>query len=173
MFHGNEGHGKGTFVKVLTKIFGDNVSPTVAHNQVQSDFNSYLKNKLFIILEEAVGYSNKNGTMSLLKDIITNDTVFINEKNKQPYFHNNLASAIFFSNEVDPVTLSSSDRRFVVHKTHKAINTLGFLQNDLDTEAKAFAFELKNWDLTPITVISTDAKEELISLTKNPVELVY
>lgn len=115
---GEHGSGKTT----LSTIFSKMLSPTYSYvtgniKNVTGDFNVAIQNKVAITLEEAVFHKDYN-TLSQLKDMITNDSISINEKFKSMKDLKSLSNFILTSNASEVVQIEASDRRYCVIQTN-------------------------------------------------------
>ena len=79
VIRGDEGVGKSFFIEKLCYLMSPYFFVTSNPTHVFGDHNSQLKDKIILHLEEAVWPGGKK-TESLLKDLITNPTIPINEK---------------------------------------------------------------------------------------------
>ena len=70
-------------------------------------------NKLFVKLEEAVGYLNRSNEAQF-KAIITSVTLCVNPKGVSPIITSNFNRFFLTTNEVAPVKLDEEERRFVI-----------------------------------------------------------
>jgi hypothetical protein len=118
---GKEGLGKDTLMTMLNKLLGD----TYGHNTANLDdifgsYNAQTRDKLFMTLNEVEGKGGYEN-VSKIKDYITADTTTIREKYVGNMEQVNYIRLFIFSNNLNPVAISSSDRRMVVFKTHHII----------------------------------------------------
>ncbi|MCX7168154.1 MAG: DUF5906 domain-containing protein [Rhodocyclales bacterium] len=78
---GGEGIGKGTLARILRKIWTATFLHTHTVKPIVGDFNGSLERAFWVFLDEAVFAGDRAGT-SALKGLITEPTIFINEKNQ-------------------------------------------------------------------------------------------
>jgi hypothetical protein len=78
---GGEGIGKGTLARILRKIWTATFLSTHTVKPIVGDFNGALERSFWVFLDEAVFAGDRAGT-SALKGLITEPTVYINEKNQ-------------------------------------------------------------------------------------------
>jgi len=78
---GGEGIGKGTLARILRKIWTATFLHTHTVKPIVGDFNGPLERSFWVFLDEAVFAGDRAGT-NALKGLITEPTVFINEKNQ-------------------------------------------------------------------------------------------
>lgn len=107
-----EGTGKSIFFNVIAKIYGD-YGCSVNQTMIQSDFNGWISQKLFMVGEEVVTNQDKRTLKGMLKNLITNPTHTINEKGYPARFEVNKTNIVFLSNEQQPGILDPKDRRYM------------------------------------------------------------
>ena len=109
-----EGYGKDTLIDCLQVLLGNEyLYRTAKIDDIFGSFNTALKNKLIIQINELAGkdgFENKDK----LKDLITQQTVNINEKNKPQYNQTNYSRIIICTNRFNSIEISPTDRRFFV-----------------------------------------------------------
>jgi hypothetical protein len=79
VIRGDEGVGKSFFIEKLGSLMGEYYFKTSNPNYIFGDHNGQLKNTILLHLEEAVWAGSKKDE-SLLKDLITGQTIQINDK---------------------------------------------------------------------------------------------
>jgi len=109
-----QGTGKTFIGDVMRDIYGRNAN-VITSVELHDDSFVWLRNKQFILGEE-VSQRRSIADSGLLKHIITNDTVTINEKYVPTYDLPNCANLMFTSNKPDAIIMDQSDRRFFVGK---------------------------------------------------------
>ena len=111
---GGKGVGKDLLIDILIKLIGqDYTTRTQSFNSLFGNFNSGVKNKLLIQLNEVSGndgYKQKED----LKVFLTQKTVDINEKMLKPYKLNNYARLFMCTNNNNPVEITPDNRRYFV-----------------------------------------------------------
>lgn len=111
VLQGAPGNGK-TFV---AKCLEHAVSATYTHSPAAEDlanpFNSYLENKILIIVEE-IHMSGKREILDTLKPLITNDRVEIQPKGVDKKMVDNIANWFFCTNYKDAILKTKDDRRY-------------------------------------------------------------
>ena len=109
-----EGYGKDTLIDCVQVLLGRQyLYRTAKIDDIFGSFNSALKNKLIVQINELAGrdgFENKDK----LKDLITQQTVNINEKNKPQYDQTNYSRIIICTNRFNSIEISPTDRRFFV-----------------------------------------------------------
>jgi len=116
-----QGTGKTFIGDVMRDIYGRN-SNVITNVELHDDSFVWLRNMQFILGEE-VSQRRSIADSGLLKHIITNDTVTVNEKYVPTYKLPNCANLMFTSNKPDAIVMDQSDRRFFVGKldTHRPL----------------------------------------------------
>lgn len=128
---GGEGLGKSMLGETMVWIYGGfipdvdmsvlnineyaNGYGTVTSDELQSNFNPYVKFKQFIVCNE-LSIDEKKKMANKLKDITVRPTVTINEKNVKQYTVADRANYFITSNEERPVHINEGDRRFFIHR---------------------------------------------------------
>lgn len=118
LIKGIEGDGKTFFGSLMGALLGRpnvrNVSPTV----LGTDFTGWAEGACVAILEEIklTGH-NRYDILNALKPFITNTTVEIHRKGKDPYDADNTQNYMAFTNHGDALPLSDTDRRWMVIHT--------------------------------------------------------
>jgi putative DNA primase/helicase len=126
ILHGaREGTGKSYLMQVMRAIYGKH-GRAVTQLQLQSEFTDWLSQMLFCVAEEVVSSAERKHHKGLLKNLITNDTIPINEKQMPIRWEKNHANFVFLSNEHLPVQLDEFDRRFTVLKIERLQNEAYF-----------------------------------------------
>lgn len=110
-----EGIGKSFFTMLLRYCLGEQNVGTVSPNQISSDFNGWAANRCVNIFEEIkVKGHNRYEVLNSIKPLITDEYIMINSKGVNAYQTLNTTNYISFTNELIPVPISETDRRFFV-----------------------------------------------------------
>jgi len=176
--HGEEGSGKNLFFGCVRQIYGQH-GGVITQRQLESQFNTWLSAKLFLIANEVVTKQEMTHYVNFLKDLVTGDEVWINKKQKDERLETNHMNMVFLSNELQMLQLGPKDRRYMVIHTPDPLP---------DERYKAFAAEAKNGgvealfdhllkldlgDFNPHTKpIITQAKKDLIEISM-PAPMLY
>lgn len=119
-----EGNGKSTIGNLLAKLYGRYAS-NITSAILKSQYNSFIRNKLFIMSDELTGeeVDNVKDTkryMDQLKNLITQDEVVINAKYISEYTVKDYAKYFFTSNNVNMISINNFSRRFfIIHAPEK------------------------------------------------------
>ena len=176
VFHGPQGAGKNLFFEIVAAIYGRHAL-VVGQSQLESDFNDWASQKLFLIGDEVVARQELYHQKNKLKAFITGETIQINTKMMPLRTEANHVNVVFLSNEPHPLALEEGDRRYLVVYTPPMRN------DDLYRRvaaclakggARAFHHYLLSLDLTGVTEfdipIMTRAKRDLIEMGLKPSE---
>jgi len=130
-----EGVGKKLFSLICQSLFGPkNVSPNVKFSQMIGTHSTIVEGKQLIFLNEVVLQKNTAKTKELsneFKDLITEDNLVINPKNKPQIEIPNLCNFFVFSNSKTPIHIGEYDRRsFVIHIKRPKDQVVQMLQNE-------------------------------------------
>jgi hypothetical protein len=109
-----QGLGKTTLAYLLADLVGrENVSTPNEAALTDGSFNSHLARKVLVIVDELYsGHSRK--TYNKLKSPITDQRLRVNEKYQPEYEIENFAHFLFTSNDLVPIFLEATDRRFFI-----------------------------------------------------------
>lgn len=108
-----QGVGKNLFFETFGEIIGPKHSCVIEQKDLVSDFNSWAKNKLFVIGDEVLSSGDRKEA-DRFKGLITGTKMTINEKNQPQYTIGNFTSFVFLSNHDDAVHLDARSRRYFV-----------------------------------------------------------
>jgi hypothetical protein len=110
----SEGTGKGiVLTQVLRPILGSAFVHISHRRHLVGNFNSLLQGSLLLFADEAFWAGDKEGEGSL-KSLITEPTITVEQKRKEPYQIANHARIVFASNESWVVPAGPTARRFAV-----------------------------------------------------------
>lgn len=109
------GTGKSVLGYTLGDLYGDAFAE-VGDKQIESsDFNSWARNKQFVMGDDITGSSNRQ-VANTLKTMITRERIEINIKHVPQYFTRDCINYYFTSNSPDAFLLDENDRRFFIHE---------------------------------------------------------
>jgi hypothetical protein len=109
-----QGVGKTLVAYIMKDIYGKANAHEIKHSDLESNFNSFIENKQFIIGDEITG-NDSRGFADVLKGYVTQEYVRVNAKYVPEYTVKDCANWMFTSNHPDAFYLDDSDRRFFVH----------------------------------------------------------
>ena len=119
VFIGERGTGKGTLGKAMSKIFGQHALHLSSPEHLTGRFNAHLRQCIFLFPDEAYGPKDKSAE-GTLKRIITEDTLTIEQKGRDPIEVPNLLHVMMASNNEWVVPAGAHERRFMVQKVNEA-----------------------------------------------------
>jgi hypothetical protein len=113
LIHSVEGVGKGWLFGLLGALIGKQNVGTVKPDQVSSTFNGWAVGSAVTILNELkITGHNRHDVANALKEIITDDVIMVNIKNKPAFNAINTTNYIVFTNFKDSIPISRTDRRY-------------------------------------------------------------
>lgn len=180
IMHGDEGSGKNLFFeKCIAQIYGE-YGGIIGNLEIESQFNEWASKKLFVVCDEVVSKSELRQLKGRLKAMVSNPTININPKNLTSRSEANHMNFGFLSNELQPLILDKTDRRYMV------IWTPAKQSEEYYTEVarqmfsggnEAFYHFLLNFDVGTFNEhtkpLMTKAKQDLIDLGLSPPERFY
>lgn len=182
VLQGVEGTGKGLFyTKILRPLFGDEHVPMRALQNIEEQFNLYMRNALFLVVDEFHMASASTGTVKIadkLKNQITENTMTIRAMRSNQHEMPNYTNFIFLTNRFDSVKLDGGDRRYNVapRQERKLVDAHPGLVANIDKiklELPLFAGILSTFEVdarlvrTPIVNV---AKETMANVTMSVIE---
>ncbi len=177
---GNQGTGKDTLTHIINKLLGNNYLVKLSDmSNLVGGFNECLYNKLVVQINEMSGqdgYAYKNK----IKDMITTETNVINRKHLRIEYQTNYIRWFMFSNNLVPVVIENTDRRFLICETaddyigkteywrdfYRKLNEKEYLQQ--------IYYYLMNFDISewrPNNIPQTKDKKNLLINNNNPIHL--
>ncbi len=177
-----QGLGRGLLNSLIRDILSPYTSVPSTKDIFDSQFNDYLKNTLWIGVEETSVHAAK-GVSSRLKNLMTVTHTDINGKNKRILYNYPVYARFFFmTNELDALPIDTSDRRFWVigptepgygPKSTTYYDKMGRLFNNKQFQA-AVLYDLQNRDISKFTPFSipfdTGLKDEMQMATRTSAE---
>jgi putative DNA primase/helicase len=111
--HGDEGAGKNFFFECVLEIYG-RYGALVGQDELEDKFNDWRSGKCMVIGDEVSSRQELVHNKNRLKALITSPTVQINPKNLPRREERNHINIVFLSNELQPLALDNTDRRYLV-----------------------------------------------------------
>lgn len=176
IMHGDEGAGKNFLFDTMVAIYGK-YGALVGQDELEDKFNDWRSCKLFVVGDEVSSRAELVHNKNRLKALITSPTVQINPKNLPRREEANHINIVFLSNELQPLALDNSDRRYLVVYTPRAKESTYY--RDLgrwrdDGGIAKFLHYLLNYDLGDFEPYApapfTEAKRALISINRKSPE---
>lgn len=181
IMHGDEGSGKNFFFeKVVKEIYGK-YGYVIGNQQLEAPFNDWASMKLFLVADEVVTRSELKQMKGKLKYLVSGDTIIINPKGLPEHSERNQMNFVFLSNELQPLALDKTDRRYLVVWTPPAMDKEFYVSvaNEIDAGGiEAFyhylMYELDMGDFNEHTKpVYNEAKDNLIEKSLAPAERFY
>lgn len=192
---GVPGTGKGLFVnKVLKPLFGNLHVPMRSMENIEEQFNMYMRSALILVVDEFRMMDARLGTTRIadkLKSMITEPTLTIRGMRANQIELPSYANYIFLTNRPDAVKIEDGDRRYNVapRQDRKLVDVYPSIINDLPKiEAELFHFAgalasmevdaymartcLSNMAKKTMREVSMSVKEEFVDAFKRG-DLVY
>ena len=182
VLQGVPGTGKGIFyTKVLRPLFGVEHVPIRALQNIEEQFNLYMRQALFLVVDEFHMASANAGTMKIadkLKNAITENTMTIRAMRSNQVEMPNFTNFIFLTNRMDAVKIEEGDRRYNIaprqeqkleHVYPEVIDGI----DDISTELHKFAALLRNYNVNKQLVrtpIANNAKAQMAQVTMSVME---
>lgn len=118
LIQGVEGGGKTWMQNLMAGVLGArNVGP-VKPSSLFSDFNGWAEGRKLIFVEEIrLRGHDRYEVLDKIKPNITNDTLEITRKGRDPYDTYNVTCYVLFTNHADALSLSKYDRRYCIIST--------------------------------------------------------
>lgn len=114
ILHGDEGSGKNLlWENVVAKIYGE-YGGVIGNAQIESQFNEWASKKLFFVADEVVTRNELRQLKGKLKHMVTGEVIMINPKGMTERAEANHMNFVFLSNELQPLALDKTDRRYLV-----------------------------------------------------------
>jgi len=178
---GPQGAGKGIVAQAVGYLCGHAFSHIKSAEALTSRFNKVLENRIFAFCDESFWAGNKNAE-SILKGLITEDSLSIEPKGVDRYDVKNRLHIIIASNETWTVPVGPLERRFVVfdvkpRPTRDDHDYFNAIQDQLKNGGySALLYDLANykidWDsetVNPRKAINTEALTEQKLLSADPI----
>jgi hypothetical protein len=112
ILHGVQGSGKDTLRIILERLLGKEHVATINGKAVQSDFNSYIPEKVIVFANEVFNWEKRQDVENVMKDYVTNDRITVNKKFIPDYTVDNFAFWIFATNHPEFTPFDENDRRY-------------------------------------------------------------
>lgn len=176
IMHGDEGAGKNFLFDLWVEIYGK-YGALVGQDELEDKFNDWRSAKLAVVGDEVSSRQELVHNKNRLKALITSTTVQINPKNLPRREERNHINIVFLSNELQPLALDNSDRRYLVIYTPRAREFEFYRKLKAWKEAgglKAFYHYLLTYPLDDFDPFApapvTQAKLDLIDLNRKTPE---
>ncbi len=174
---GVPGTGKGVFVnRVLRPLFGGEHVTMKALENIEEQYNLYMRSSLFLVVDEFRMSDSRGGTVRMadkLKNQITEPTVTIRAMRTNQVEQQSFTNFLFLTNRPDAIKIEAGDRRYNVAprqeeklevKHPSLVNKL----DDIKSELKAFAGVLQTYQVDvrmARTCMNNSAKTDMRAIT--------
>lgn len=181
IMHGDEGSGKNFFFeRVIKRIYGE-YGYVIGNAQLESQFNDWASKKLFMVADEVVTRSELKHMKGKLKYLVSGDMIIINPKGLPEHGEANHMNFVFLSNELQPLALDKTDRRYLVIWTPPALTREFYVEVAQEIDAGGieayFHYLLHELDMGDFNEhtkpLYTAAKDDLIEKSLTPAERFY
>lgn len=113
VLQGTKGNGKSLWNVCATYAVGEKYSWTIKPGKIANDFNAYLRNRMFINVEEMHMFADKYEVMDTIKSLITDTTQEVTKKGvDSDLIRDYCANWAFCTNPRDSLIKERDDRRF-------------------------------------------------------------
>lgn len=177
----NEGAGKGTLLKLLTKMLGHEkvFETTQPSRDVWGDFNGRMCNTFLINLNE-LSKKETNDCEGRIKGLITDPTLTINNKGVNQYEIQSYHRFIITTNKHEPINTSKDDRRNLIIRSSdekcgdkEYFKQLHEILEDVNVVKTCYEYfkaipDLDNFNKLPMPV--TEYQTNLKELSESPIE---
>lgn len=140
LIKGFQGDGKSLLGTLLAVTMGQpNVEP-IEPSAVRSEFNGWAEGSAVGLLEELkMAGHNRHDILNALKPCISNDTIMIHRKGKDPYSIPNMTNYLGFTNFEDALPIDDMERRWMIIFTPwSGPNALADMTAQLDVSYDAY-----------------------------------
>lgn len=177
VLNGAKGTGKDMIISFIENILGNKyVSRVQSLETVFGNFNSSLKNKLVLQVNELDGQNGYKHEQAL-KDLITTDKTLINEKMVKPYTIENFIRVFLISNAFNPLKLTTDSRRYFAIETPKKKKDISYYKrlrqmlNDKHVLGSIYSFCMKQdiEEFEPRTFPITNKMKALMQHSIDPI----
>lgn len=178
VLRGGRGTGKSIFAKMVGRLFGRHFMHVSNANHLIGQFNSHLRDVVFLFADEAF-YAGDKRHASTLKTLITEDTITIEAKGVDAETSPNYVHLVLASNDRHVIPAGGDERRFLVLEVGKAqqqnATYFAALTKQMEEEGglEALLHHLMTVDLSGFQVRDvpkTDALQEQKLLSLSPEE---
>jgi len=108
-----QGNGKNLALKSHSEIMKELYYSTAQIDDIVGNFNPSAEGRLLINLNECT-WAGRKSQSGILKALVTEDKMTINNKNVKPYMIENYSNVIVTSNDDNPIEIEQKDRRYFV-----------------------------------------------------------
>jgi hypothetical protein len=110
-----QGLGKSLIGVTLGRVYGRENYSTISQRQLDSDFNAWGAKRQFILVDDVSAHDSR-AKADILKKLITQETLLVNEKHVPTYELTDHANYYLTSNRLNAFYVEDQDRRFFIHE---------------------------------------------------------
>lgn len=114
MILGGQGSGKSIIKKFMQYMLGMENVGTVNNQVIHKSFTGWQGGSILKVIEEISVAGHRFDVVNALKEPITNETLFVERKNKEGVEEVNTASWMMYTNDIAALPISQNDRRFLM-----------------------------------------------------------
>lgn len=111
---GGQGSGKSIIKKFMQYMLGMENVGTVNNQVIHKSFTGWQGGSILKVIEEISVAGHRFDVVNALKEPITNETLFIERKNREGVEEVNTASWMMYTNDIAALPVSRNDRRFLI-----------------------------------------------------------
>ncbi|KAA6404219.1 MAG: hypothetical protein EZS28_000239 [Streblomastix strix] len=185
ILQGRQVIGKSRFTDVIAKLTNRYSCPNITNiDEFTGNFNLVVENKMFQVLNEMRNYDSKKSVVTVMKSIISDPIIRINEKNQPKRTAENVMNIINVSNADSPEQLDTDDRRHLVCACKTVHQVTEEHKEDVEyftqlsqrytqefyENLMTFLLERDISQFNPTLNPMTEAKKQLINVSRTPVD---
>lgn len=146
-----QGAGKGTLAFILRQILGEKNCASITRTALENQFNIWWVDKLFVFADEIMSADTMKDISDALKVYIDGADIRAEAKGKDVIVVRNKMAWMFASNDLNPVHIESTDRRYSVFSNHIPIEAEhkklldGLFEKDRVTPTQYFMEEIQSF----------------------------
>lgn len=178
---GDQGSGKGIFFEHIIKpLFGADYCITIDDDRLHSTFKNWIDGSLFYNLNEiSHDMRTRKAVKNFIKQLVTDPLVQAEQKYKDSGSIEVFGAVLITSNELAPLEIETSDRRYTVIQTDRGLKKDGIdtdrLILGIKRELEVFASFLLSYKVDWImfnTALDTPEKRAVVNATTDKVVLL-
>lgn len=178
---GDQGSGKGIFFEyIITPLFGEEYCIVIDDDRLHSNFKNWIGGQLFYNLNEiSHDMRTRKAVKNFIKQLVTDTKVQAEQKYQDAGAIEVYGQVLIGSNELAPLEIETSDRRYTVIQTARGLKKDGIdtdrLVLDIKRELQYFAVFLLTYRVDWImfnTALDTPEKRAVVNATTDKVVLL-
>lgn len=111
---GGQGSGKSIIKKFMTYMLGAENVGTVSNQIIHKSFSGWQAGSILKVIEEISVSGHRYDVMNVLKEPITNETLYIERKHRDGVEEINTASWMAYTNDIAALPVTKNDRRWLI-----------------------------------------------------------